>query len=103
MHELPARESIVWHLFIALVFLGADTKSSPTTEEPAFDIPYLGAEEVIDEVILLLARLENDRRETMDAFKKEEKRLSELENKIDGLAEQRMAELPRAVQLGIEY
>jgi hypothetical protein len=68
--------------------------------EGGLDIPYLGAEDVIDEVITLLARLENDRIETEKTLKNEKERVVRLNNKIDNLCLRRMTELPAIVQRG---
>ncbi|XP_013420633.1 coiled-coil domain-containing protein 178 isoform X2 [Lingula anatina] len=62
------------------------------------DIPYLGAEEVVDEVMTLIARLEKDRIDTEDMLKKEKERVRTLNHKIDMLAEKRSVDLPAAVQ-----
>ena len=64
------------------------------------DIPYLGAEEVIDEVVLLLAKMESDRKDTLEALGKERGRYEMLKSKIDNFSVQRMLELPLAVQRG---
>ena len=64
------------------------------------EIPHLGAEEVIDEVIVLLGRLETDYRDTKELYEKECRRALWLQAKIDRLAAKRMYELPRAVQRG---
>ena len=65
-----------------------------------FEIPYLGAEDVIDEVITLLAKLENDRRDTKKNLQNEKERVCKLSSKIDNLSEQRLQALPDAVQSG---
>ncbi|XP_006822410.1 uncharacterized protein LOC102808581 [Saccoglossus kowalevskii] len=62
------------------------------------EIPTLGAEEVIDETVTLLGRLETDRRDTADRLEEEKKRSDMLRARIDKLAEKRMYELPLAVQ-----
>ncbi|XP_052254970.1 coiled-coil domain-containing protein 178-like [Dreissena polymorpha] len=62
------------------------------------DMPYLGAEEVIDEVMTLLARLENDRLETEKALERERDRVVRLASKIDYLCQRRLKELPEVVQ-----
>ncbi|XP_059162874.1 coiled-coil domain-containing protein 178-like [Physella acuta] len=62
------------------------------------DIPYLGAQDVIDEVIVLLARLENDRQETQETYIKEVLRTNMLRKKIDDLRYRRLTELPALVQ-----
>jgi len=67
---------------------------------PEMDIPYLGAEEVIDEVVLLLAKMESDRKDTLEALGKERGRYEMLKSKIDNFSVQRMLELPLAVQRG---
>ena len=63
-------------------------------------IPYLGAEDVIEEVMTLLARLENDRLETEEALVREKERVIRLGAKIDHFCTQRMVDLPAAVQRG---
>ena len=72
------------------------------SEQPTagLDIPYLGAEDVIEEVITLLARLENDRLETQKNLTNEQDRVVRLNNKIDNLCWRRMTELPAIVQRG---
>ncbi|KAL3868233.1 hypothetical protein ACJMK2_041064 [Sinanodonta woodiana] len=62
-------------------------------------IPYLGAEEVVDEVITLMARLENDRQETVNALEREKERVITLGNKIDDISLQKLRDLPKAVEL----
>lgn len=69
-------------------------------QQGGLDIPYLGAEDVIEEVITLLARLENDRIETEKGLKNEKDRVVRLNNKIDNLCLRRMTELPAIVQRG---
>ncbi|WAR24311.1 CC178-like protein [Mya arenaria] len=64
--------------------------------EPA--MPYLGAEDAVDEVMTLLARLENDRQETENALEREKDRVIRLSNKIDHHRQRRMKELPEVVQ-----
>lgn len=66
------------------------------------DIPYLGAEEVVDEVLTLLARLDKDRIETEESLKKEKNRVKMLGSEIDQLAEKRRLNLPAAVQAGTD-
>lgn len=61
-------------------------------------MPFLGAEEVIEEVMTLLARLENDRQETEKAIEREGERVTKLTNKIDTLCRERMLTLPAMVQ-----
>ena len=63
-------------------------------------MPYLGAEEAIDEVLTLLARLENDRQETELALQREKDKVVRLNNKIDAHCTRRMQELPAVVQKG---
>ncbi|XP_064626138.1 coiled-coil domain-containing protein 178-like [Lineus longissimus] len=62
------------------------------------DIPYLGAEEVLDEVMTLLGKLETDRIESMTQYKQQIHLVRNLGARIDGIAEHRMNELPKAVQ-----
>lgn len=71
-----------------------------TEQQGGLDISYLGAEDVIEEVITLLARLENDRIETEKGLKNEKDRVVRLNNKIDNLCLRRMTELPAIVQRG---
>lgn len=63
-------------------------------------VPYLGAEEAIEEVLTLLARLENDRQETENALQREKERVVRLGAKIDFHCRRRMKELPAVVQKG---
>ncbi|XP_046357907.2 coiled-coil domain-containing protein 178-like [Haliotis rufescens] len=67
-------------------------------ENQGLDIPYLGAEDVIDEVITLLARLENDRHETEGKLGQERGKVSKLTTKIDDLCLRRLRDLPVLVQ-----
>ena len=69
-------------------------------EEGGLEIPYLGAEDVIDEVITLLARLESDRQDTQGRFKQEMETAVTLKKKIDDLCLRRLRELPILVQRG---
>lgn len=55
---------------------------------------------MIEEVITLLARLENDRAETEAALWNEKDKVVKLNNRIDALCLKRMNELPAAVQRG---
>lgn len=71
-------------------------------EEESCLLPYLGAEDVLDEVVTLLARLENDRLETLQGLHNEKDRVVKLNEKIDHLCLVRMRELPIAVQKGIK-
>eukprot|EP00057_Strongylocentrotus_purpuratus_P005193 XP_003730402.1 PREDICTED: uncharacterized protein LOC100894094 [Strongylocentrotus purpuratus] len=61
-------------------------------------VPHLGAEEVIDEVVTLLGRLETDRGDTDELFKKEQVRVGWLQGKIDRISQKRLYELPKVVQ-----
>ena len=81
------------------IFTGKRNEKSPRPVVE-FEIPYLGAEDVIDEVITLLAKLENDRRETKRNLKQEKERVEMLSSRIDHLSEQRLQALPEAVQNG---
>ena len=60
----------------------------------------MGADDVIEEVIVLLAKLETDRLESRTALQKERDRGKTLREKIDTLAEDRLFNLPKAVQKG---
>ncbi|KAK3089571.1 hypothetical protein FSP39_004696 [Pinctada imbricata] len=75
--------------------IGASTDEAPKEQ---LEIPYLGAEDVIDEVITLMARLENDRMETESNLRKEKERVVRLNDRIDNLCLKRMRELPSIVQ-----
>lgn len=66
------------------------------------DEPYLGAEEVIEEVITLLARLETDRLDCISKLKQESERVVRLNDKIDKLCLKRMVDMPIVVQRGKE-
>ena len=66
-------------------------------EEDAL-LPYLGAEDVLDEIVTLLARLENDRMEILKSLVHEKEKVVRLNDKIDHLCLVRMRELPIAVQ-----
>ena len=72
--------------------------SLPDLEEE--DVPHLGAEEVIDEVVTLLGRLEADRKDTEALYAKEKVRVEWLQGKIDRISQKRLYELPRIVQQG---
>ncbi len=63
-------------------------------------IPCLGAEDVVDEAVSLLAKLEDDRVETKNQLESEKERVQMLSSKIDALADQRLKALPLAVQKG---
>ncbi|XP_066272114.1 coiled-coil domain-containing protein 178-like [Branchiostoma lanceolatum] len=69
-------------------------------EEPIAvpELPYLGAEEVIDEVMALLGRLEADRLDTENKLVEEKQKGKRLQAKIDMLSHRRMVELPLSVQ-----
>lgn len=67
-------------------------------EEDSALLPYLGAEDVLDEVVTLLARLENDRIDILKALENEKQKVVRLNDKIDHLCLVRMRELPIAVQ-----
>lgn len=67
-------------------------------EEDGALLPYLGAEDVLDEVVTLLARLENDRVEILKSLENEKEKVVRLNDKIDHLCLVRMRELPIAVQ-----
>ncbi|XP_071952787.1 coiled-coil domain-containing protein 178-like [Antedon mediterranea] len=75
----------------------SETKAAENIDEES-EIPNLGAEPVIDEVVTLLGRLESDRVDTEKALSKEKQRVVWLQERIDKLANQRMQELPKAVQ-----
>lgn len=94
----------IWHLsFYALLFYVSVVLycgKVPPAEVPDEELPQLGAEEVIDEVVTLLGRLESDRQDTEDSLEKEKKRVVWLQGKIDRLAQKRLVELPKAVQKG---
>lgn len=66
-------------------------------------LPYLGAEDVLDEIVTLLARLENDRMEILKSLVHEKEKVVRLNEKIDHLCLVRMRELPIAVQKGKIY
>lgn len=72
----------------------------PSVEMLDDELPKLGAEDVIDEVVTLLGRLESDRQDTESLLEKEKKRVVWLQGKIDTLAHKRLVELPKAVQKG---
>ena len=79
------------------------TESPPeeeVVEDVGLEIPYLGAEDVIDEVITLLARLETDRQDTQNRFQQEITTAATLKTKIDELCLRRLRELPVLVQRG---
>ncbi|XP_060608579.1 coiled-coil domain-containing protein 178-like [Ruditapes philippinarum] len=71
-----------------------ETKEIPVD----MSVPYLGAEQAVEEVLTLLARLENDRQETENALTREKERVIRLGAKIDFHCQRRMKELPVVVQ-----
>lgn len=73
-------------------------KMEKKESQGTFDIPFLGAEDVIEEVVALLARLESDRQETGKSYANEEKRADNLKSRINRIHLKRMEELPLAVQ-----
>ena len=73
------------------------------SEEEDALLPYLGAEDVLDEIVTLLARLENDRMEILKSLVHEKEKVVRLNEKIDHLCLVRMRELPIAVQKGKIY
>ena len=64
------------------------------------DSPYLGAEEVISEVVVLLARIDNERQETEKKLLSENEKVAKLSRKIDELCMKRLRDLPALVQKG---
>ena len=74
-----------------------------STEVSKTTVPFLGAEDVIDEVMTLLARLENDRQDTDVAFEREKDRVVRLADKVDAHCRRRITELPAVVQKGMPY
>ena len=56
---------------------------------------------MIDEIMTLLARLENNRQETEAAYEREKERVIRLANKIDSHCQRRITELPAVVQKGM--
>lgn len=59
---------------------------------------YLGAMDVVDEALSLLARLDGDRLHTMKALLHEQQRAKALQKRTDDLAARRLTEFVRAVQ-----
>ena len=57
--------------------------------------------DVVEEVIRLLGRMEDDRLTTQKMLANERQRVNSLRSLIDGLAFQRLTDLPSAVQKGI--
>ena len=58
--------------------------------------------DVVEEVIRLLARMEDDRLSTQEMLVNERHRVNKLRSLIDGLAFQRLTDLPSAVQKGMD-
>ncbi|XP_077991434.1 uncharacterized protein LOC144445672 [Glandiceps talaboti] len=85
-----------------LAILGQGALMPQETDIESFieeeEVPKLGAEDVIDEVVVLLGRLETDRGDSQSMLEEEKKRSAMLSARIDKLAEKRMYELPLAVQ-----
>ena len=78
-------------------------ETTPTTiaeEDEDEDRWYLGTEEVIEETITLLAKLETDRQETLKTLTEERKRTGKLRQSIDDMAVRRLLDLPEYVQKG---
>ena len=65
------------------------------------ELLHLGAGEVLDEVLRLLARLELDRQTTFEKITSEICRVAELQNRVDRLALARIITFPSVVQKGI--
>ncbi|XP_064605202.1 coiled-coil domain-containing protein 178-like [Liolophura sinensis] len=66
--------------------------------EAEADVPYLGAEDVIEEVMTLLARLDNDRQLTEEKLKNEKSKVQNLEDRMEALGMKRLVDLPELVQ-----
>ncbi|XP_078673105.1 uncharacterized protein LOC144912123 [Branchiostoma floridae x Branchiostoma belcheri] len=75
-----------------------EEEEEPEVLEAVPELPYLGAEEVIDEVMALLGRLEADRLDTESKLVEEKQKGKRLQVKIDMLSHRRMVELPLSVQ-----
>ena len=56
-----------------------------TTSSAEPEIPYLGARDVLEEVVVLLAKLELDRQELISSLKEEKLKAKRLSDKIDEL------------------
>lgn len=69
-------------------------------EESDIEVPYLGADDVINEVLILLARLELDRQEIHKEYIKETEKVFTLQKKVDDLCLRRLKDLPVLVQRG---
>ena len=65
--------TMLGHIISNGIYFSVKLRNKPPAPIVEFEIPYLGAEDVIDEVITLLAKLENDRRDTKRTFKKKRK------------------------------
>lgn len=79
----------------------AEEKSAgEAVHEPEADVPYLGAEDVIEEVMTLLARLDNDRQLTQEKLKNERSKVQKLEDRMEALGMKRLVDLPQLVQQG---
>ena len=68
---------------------------------PDVCVPYLGAEDVVKEVLSLLVRLETDRQATLHRYQAEVDVGEKLVSKIDALCLRRLTELPLLVQKGM--
>lgn len=88
------------HPTSALSVQGVGISKDEETEQeiPKTVVPFLGAEDVIDEVMTLLARLENDRQDTDVAYEREKERVVRLADKVDSHCRRRITELPAVVQ-----
>lgn len=93
-------------LFIVLSYLicseveERETYNAAEDTSSDLDLPYLGADDAIDEVIILLARLEADRQETQQHYLEETRTVATLKKKIDDLCLRRLRDLPLLVQRG---
>lgn len=90
-------------MFECLIFSFILSNFCFTEDEPDANLPYLGAEEAVEEVMTLLARLENDRQETEKKLDHEKERVLRLGAKIDYHCQRRMKELPEVVQKGRHF
>ncbi|PAA54657.1 hypothetical protein BOX15_Mlig015820g2, partial [Macrostomum lignano] len=61
-------------------------------------VPYLGAEEVVQEVMQLMVKLENDRLQAEEDIRLERGKVIELASRIDRLSEAKLLQMPVAVQ-----
>ena len=64
------------------------------------NLPHLGAGDVVDEVVALLAKLECERCEVLDALQRERQRSEVLKVRINEFCKKRLVDLPKAVQAG---